>query len=223
MRKTCLGAALSALIIAPTAAMAQDGSGVYAGIAGGANFLTDSDFDVLGTVDVDNEYDLGFAVSGAVGYDFGKVWELGGFRTELELSYRENSIDTHNVAALGGDQPGSKGDASSLALMVNALHDFDTGSPVTPYLGGGIGYAWNDLDNYGIDAVPDVLNDDDSGFAWQLIAGVGYDLSPQATISVDYRYFSTSADVTSSAATGGTSSDVDLDSHTVMFGLRYRF
>ncbi len=223
MRNILIATAFGALVAIPAAAMAQDDSGVYVGIAGGVNMLSDSDFDVLGTVDVDNEYETGFAVSGAVGYDFGNVWQLGGVRTELELSYRENDIDDHDVAALGGDQPGSTGEASTIALMVNALHDFDTGSAITPYIGGGVGYAWNDLSDYGIAAIPNVLDEKDSGFAWQLIAGIGYELSPQATVGIDYRYFSTSADVTSSAAAGSTGSDVDLDSHTVMAGFRYRF
>ncbi len=107
--------------------------------------------------------------------------------------------------------------------MVNALHDFETGGPITPYIGGGLGIAWVDLDDYGIAAVPNVLDDDDSAFAWQVIAGVGYEVTPRATISLDYRYFSTEADVTTSAATGSVSNDVDLDNHTLMIGLRYRF
>lgn len=225
MRGFPIAAALVAGLL-PAAAQAQTGQddGFYLGLSGGANFLTDTDFGIQGgAATVDNEYDTGFALSGSAGYDTGRVWQYGGVRTEISVSYRENAIDQHSVAALGGAQPGSTGEASSTAVMLNGYHDFATGTPIVPYLGAGVGYAWNDLSDYGVQAVPNVLDDDDSGFAWQLIGGVGYDVTSRATISLDYRYFSTSADVTSSPATGSTDSEVDLDSHTVMLGLRYRF
>lgn len=220
MRAITWMAALSLLAV-PSGAAAQsgDGAGFYLGASGGLNFLSDSEIDTgLGTVD--NEYDGGFVLSGQAGYDSGRIWQYGSLRGELELSYRENEIDQH---VLGGNGlPGSTGTASTTALMANLFHDFETGTPLTPYVGGGIGYAWNELDNYGVTGL-DVLDDDDSGFAWQLGAGLGFAVSEQATVSLDYRYFSTSADVETTAAAGSVGSDVDLDSHTVMLGLRYRF
>ena len=203
---------------------AADGhTGPYASISGGINFLDDSDFDVLGTVDVDNEYDTGFVVAGAIGNNYGEIWSLGSVRTELELSYRENDIDVHDVTALGGELPGSTGEASTTALMVNVFNDFHNDTAFTPYLGAGIGYAWSDLDDYGVAAIPSVLDDDDSGFAWQLIAGVSYAVNDAVSLTADYRYFNADADVTSTPGTGSTSSDVDLDSHVIQFGLRYSF
>ena len=217
-------ALLAAPSAAPSAAAAQSGSGAgfYLGANIGANFLGDSEFDTAAAGRVDNDYDTGFALSGQVGYDTGQLWPYGGLRGELELSYRENEIDQHSIAALGGQQPGSTGTASTTAVMANLFHDFQTGTPLTPYVGGGIGYAWSSLDDYGVRAAPNALDDDDSAFAWQLGAGLGYAVTEQATVSLDYRYFSTRADATSNVG-GSVNSDVDLDSHTVMLGLRYRF
>jgi outer membrane autotransporter protein len=224
MKRITLAVALAVLAVPGTAAaQGQDDGGLYLGLGAGANFLDDTDFGIAGPATVDNEYDTGFALSGQLGYDTGRVWQYGSLRGELELSYRENEIDQHSVTALGGAQPGSTGEASTTALMANVFHDFETGSPIVPYVGGGLGYAWSDLEGYGIQAVPNVLDDDDSGFAWQLGAGVGYELTSSATISLDYRYFSTSADVETSAATGSVGDEVDLDSHTVMVGVRYGF
>jgi outer membrane autotransporter protein len=210
-----------ALLAVPSAAAAQsdDGAGFYLGVSGGLNFLSDTEIDTaLGAVD--NEYDGGFVLSGQAGYDSGRIWQYGSLRGELELSYRENEIDQH---VLGGTSlPGSTGTASATALMANLFHDFETGTPLTPYVGGGIGYAWNELDNFGVTGL-DVLDDDDSGFAWQLGAGLGFAVTEQATVSLDYRYFSTSADLKTTAAAGSVGNQVDLDSHTVMLGLRYRF
>jgi opacity protein-like surface antigen len=63
----------------------------------------------------------------------------------------------------------------------------------------------------------------DSGTIWQLGAGVGYALAGNAAISLDDRYFRTSAAVTTSAATGARNSDVDLGSRSILVGLRDRF
>ena len=219
MRAITWMAALALLAVPSAAAQSGDGAGFYLGASGGLNFLSDSEIDTgLGTVD--NEYDGGFVLSGQAGYDSGRIWQYGSLRGELELSYRENEIDQHVLG--GNDLPGSTGTASTTALMANLFHDFETGTPLTPYVGGGIGYAWSELDNYGVTGL-DVLDDDDSGFAWQLGAGLGFAVSEQATVSLDYRYFSTSADVDTTAAAGSVGSDVNLDSHTVMLGLRYRF
>lgn len=200
-------------------------SGLYLGLGGGLNFLDDSEFDITApaAVTVENDYDSGTVFLGSVGYDFGPVLPLGKLRGEVELSSRDNDIDDHSVDELGGDLDGSTGEASTTALMANLLVDIDTGTALTPYLGAGVGYAWSDLEDFGVDLVPDVLDDDDSAFAWQLIAGAGYGLTERLTLGLDYRFFSTTADIASSAATGSARDEVDLDSDTVTLGLRYRF
>ena len=223
MRRFITSALVAAALAGPSLANADGDAGLYARLFGGINFLNDTDFNVLGAVNVDNEYDEGFVVGGALGYDYGKIWSFGGVRTEVELSYRENDIDVHSVSALGGDQPSSTGDVSSTALMANAYNDFHNQTAFTPYLGGGIGYAWSDMSDFGIAAIPNVLDDDDSGFAWQLGAGVNYAINKMLSLSVDYRYLNTDIDVTSSAAAGSTGSEVDSDNHTVSFGIRYRY
>lgn len=212
---------LSLAGLAAGSAGAQEG--LYLSLGAGINELDDSNFDIAGPVRVDNEYDSGTIFLGALGYHFGPVLPVGGLRGEVELSFRDNDIDVHSVQALGGDQPGSTGEASTQALMGNLLLDFDTGTAFTPYVGGGIGYAWSDLEDYGIEAVPEVLDDDDSAFAWQLIGGIGFALNQQATVTLDYRYFTTTADVTTTADTGSVSNEVDLDSDTLTLGLRFRF
>lgn len=204
-------------------ASAQSTRGPYIGFAGGVNLLNDSDFDILAGVNVDNEYDPGYAIAGFLGYDFGPVWSLGGVRVEGEISYRLNDIDVHSVGALGGDQPGSDGDASALAFMANVYHDFSTETRFQPYFGGGLGVAIIDFSDYGIAAVPDVLDDEDTTFAWQLIGGVAYEISNRLSVGLEYRYFSAEPRLTSSTATSSVSNDVDYDNHSVMLRLNHRF
>lgn len=222
--KLILGMAVSAAaaVLIPAGASAQQ-EGFYASLGGGLNFLDDSDFDIAGGVGVDNQYDTGFIISGAVGYATAPVWDYGSLRLEGEVSYRQNDIDVHSVAALGGDQPGSTGEASALAFMANVYHDFLPGSDFRPYVGGGIGLASIEFSDYGIAAVPDVLDDDDTAFAYQLIAGASYSFTPQLAATIDYRFFAADPELETSAATGSVSNDVDYQSQTIMVGLRYTF
>ena len=216
-----LGMACAVALFAATAS-AQSSKGFYLGLGGGLNLLNDSDFNVLSGVNVDNEYDPGYVLSGAGGYDFGSVWSYGGVRVEGEVSYRKNDVDVHSVAALGGDQAGSTGDASALGVMANVYHDFLPGNRLRPYIGGGIGFALVDFSDYGIAAIPNVLDDDDTAFAWQAMAGVSYDITKQVSLGAEYRFFSAEADITTSTATSSVKNDVNYDSHSIMLKLNYR-
>ena len=221
--KPVLLALLFCLAMAPVKAGAQSSSGIYVGIGGGLSLLDDTNFNILGTVNVENEYDPGVMFGGFVGYDFGQVWTYGGVRVEGQLSYHDNDIDVHSVAALGGNQPGSTGDASAIAFMANLYHDFLPKSRFRPYIGFGLGLAVIDFSDFGIAAIPSVMDDDDTAFAWQAMAGASYDITKNITFGLEYRYFSADAELTSTAGTGSVTSDIDYDSHIVMGRLRYRF
>jgi len=221
MRKIALSAVMAVAVATPVAAQAQDKSGIYLGIAGGVNLLDETNIDILnGAATVENDYEAGYAVSGTVGYDYGRLWKYGGLRSELEFAYRENDIDVHQLG--GANLPGSRGDAVTYSLMLNGFHDFQTGTLFRPYVGAGLGYAWSEVNDFGVTGL-NVANDDDSDFAWQFIVGIGYDITDNATLAVDYRYFDTAADIRTTPATGSTSNDVDLESHTISLGLRYKF
>jgi opacity protein-like surface antigen len=205
----------------PGAAMAEDDSGIYVDLSGGLNILESTGIDVAGgAATVDNDYDVGYAAYSTFGYDYGRVWKYGGLRSEIEFSYRENDIDTLSIG--GVSNPGSRGDVMTYGVMVNGLHDFQTGTAFRPYVGGGIGYAWSKADGIGVPSLT-VVDDEGSDFAWQLVMGVGYELTDNATIGVDYRYFDTSANVTTTPAAGQTGNEVDLQSHSFSIGIRYRF
>jgi hypothetical protein len=64
--------------------------------------------------------------------------------------------------------------------MVNALADFGAVDGLGFYAGAGLGRAWGKA-----------LNDSDSAWAWQLIAGVRTALSPNIDAGLKYRYFRT--------------------------------
>ncbi len=82
----------------------------------------------------------------------------------------------------------------SWSYMANMLYDFESCScyiqNVVPYVGFGLGYSQlhlkeknhhNDLHKIGKDSKQ-------SGFAYQAIAGIGYNLTDSTTLAVEYRY-----------------------------------
>ena len=70
--------------------------GWYFSAFGGANWLDNTSFDI-GAGTVANDYDTGFVVGGAIGYDMGPAMGPFGLRLEAELSYRDNDVNSHSV------------------------------------------------------------------------------------------------------------------------------
>jgi len=117
--------------------------------------------------------------------------------------------------------------------MANVWYDFDMGdSPIKPFVGGGIGFAHATLD-YNLTANTGISNsayglfgtggyayagngeESDWGFAYQLGAGIGYDLGNGLMLSAQYRYFNTSG----MDLSPGGQIDVDLESHNFLVGI----
>ena len=102
--------------------------------------------------------------------------------------------------------------------MANLWYDFDLGNNFFTTIGGGLGAANLNLEYNA--AMPTYfggtalysLDDSGWGFAYQLGAGLGYDLGGGMTLSAQYRYFATTdIDV------GQT--DLAVQSHNVIVGL----
>jgi len=117
-----------------------------------------------------------------------------------------------------------KSDVDSHTLFVNAYYDIETGTAFTPYVGGGIGAAWNHTDAKGTaiaTGASENFNKTTANFAWNLAAGCSYDLTDNWKLSAGYRYLDLGKvewgnDVLS------LKSD-DITAHEVTVGLRYQF
>ncbi|GGJ42989.1 membrane protein [Neoroseomonas lacus] len=242
---------LAATILSmPVIAQAQPVSGLYVAGGAGLNWLTDSDGGNLQSfIDSTNinptnlgltpsgsfnvSYSLGFAGVLSVGWGFGN-----GFRVELEGNYRQNEVDQVTVTGFGGN---SSGTARTYGIMANAFYDFGAvfDWPVYPYLGLGIGYAWQNYDNVTIRALatagntlPTARIDGTGGeFAYQAIVGLGFPIRsvPGLAITAEYRFFGTLSqdfDATATNANGvvqRSSVEVDNFNHSILLGVRYAF
>jgi opacity protein-like surface antigen len=165
--------ALTPLLASP--AIAAPGDGLYLEGNVGYSFPeqldVDGEADGLGLgLDGDIELDDAYVLGGAVGYGL----DLGAGRVRLEanVSWRESDLDGIEI---GGFDLDGDGEASALVGLVNAYYDLDLGLPLRPYVGGGIGAARVSIDSDGGGLLD--LDDEGTAFAWNLAAGLSYDLT----------------------------------------------
>jgi len=139
------------------------------------------------------EFDPGVSIGGTGGYDFGLV------RVEGEISYKYSEIKAITDKNNGAQLRNVDGNIGALAVMFNAFFDFHNSSRITPYIGGGIGFAGIHLsDTYvtNTSATPITRSlryneDSDSVFAYQVGAGVEVVVSRRLSLDIGYRYFGT--------------------------------
>jgi opacity protein-like surface antigen len=183
---------------------------IYVGAFGGVNLLEDADLGV-GGYDFKFEDEAGWAVGGALGYAFDF-----GLRTEAEAAYRRNEHDEGKVAGVEFDLDG---ETTALSFMANLWYDVPRSFPVRPFIGGGGGMAKIGLEDNEGEGL-DIADDSDWVFAYQLGAGLGYEISPGLSVSAEYRFFRTEDPEIEAFA---LDADYEYRSHSVLIGVRYGF
>lgn len=186
----------------------------------------------------ETDFDTGFAIAGALGKRY------GAFRGEIEVAYQTNDIGSHagvtaagialdaedagvlitgspNIGVSVGDLVADgQGDVSNIFVMANVFYDFDTGGPLKPYIGAGIGVGFVDVD-YSPSAVA-IIQDDATAFAYQGVAGLAYEVSSSIDLTLAYRYRATT-DVSVEASLFPADFDIENSASVVEAGLRFNF
>ena len=226
MRKIAIVLALASTALA-SPALARDKSW-YVGIEGGGMIVEDIDYDVVGTnrtgvASVDHDY--GYDVDAVMGYDF------GGFRLETEVGYRRATVDGFSSTTLtntgigagtvaAGNYDYAGGSTSALSFMLNGLLDFGADDGIQGFVGGGVGVARVKA-NYALNNRADFLNDSDTVFAWQALAGIRAPLTDHIDATLKYRFFNADnvklVDVTNRTFEGR------FRSHSILGGVTYNF
>ena len=226
MRKLAIALALASTALAGPA-LARDNA-FYIGVEGGPMIVEDITFDIgtlraAGTVD----HNYGYDVDGIVGYDF------GAFRLEAEVGYKEARLDAYRTTTTtfrGGGTTGvapagtfndAVGRTSALSFMVNGLLDFGDDEGLNGFIGGGAGVARVKASNYSINPAGRFLNDSDTGFAYQGIAGVRAPLSDDIDVSLKYRFFN--VDDVNLVGASGQSFKTRFRSHSILGGVTFNF
>jgi opacity protein-like surface antigen len=120
---------------------------------------------------------------------------------------------------------------TSYTLMANIYKDLGTIGGWTPYVGAGIGLAFNEMDEVYFTENAALQNrikgDDETSFAWALMAGVGYQISDRAILDFGYRYIDlgrvSSGRIDSAGFVNPRVTIDDLAAHEFKVGLRYHF
>jgi OmpA-OmpF porin, OOP family len=206
--------ATSAVTLIATTTMAAE-EGAYVGLGAGLHLPRDSNL-LIGTNARVMEFDNGPIVVGSAGYKWAQ-----GFRTELELGYREGDVGnvvspTAAIAWTGAQKTWS--------TMANVLFDLSAG-PVTPYIGAGAGLSWIGWKDGFKGPTTPTFDGTDKKFTWQGIAGVGYDATDNLDLFLEYRYIGANNASFPANTTPATlvTSDHDDRSHNVLIGFRYSF
>jgi opacity protein-like surface antigen len=206
-----------------SAAPSDDPKHPYLNVQVGRTLLQDASvrFQNPGFFNDEIEFDSGYNVSAAFGYDYGRL------RLEVELAHRRNEVN--NINNLGRSFR-ADGDISATSLMLNGYRDFATGSRVVPYLGGGIGVAnvsANKVKLFDVTGEVAYIDDDDTVFAYHLATGVAFTLSPTLTLDLGYRFFGTSNpqfdDDLALIGIQTNGLETEYHSHNISVGLRIKF
>ena len=236
MRKLAIVLALASTALA-TPALARDNSW-YVGVEGGPMIVEDINFDIrsatgattarrAGSVD----HDYGWDVDGVIGYDF------GGFRVEAEGGYRQATVDGYRADGNGtpvftstgapvtggagaGNYNGAGGKTSALSFMLNGLLDFGDDDGIQGFLGGGVGVARVKA-RYGLNRFGNFLNDSDTVFAYQGLAGVRAPITDRIDATLKYRFFT--APNVKLIDEGNRRLEGRFRSHSLMGGFTYNF
>ncbi len=189
----------------------------------------------------------GSAVSG-VSMENGWIGEGGfgcgsgswGMRGELMLGYHgERKIDGEPIYYAG--PPAGPAlpplvdplhtTVKTYTAMVNVYKDLGKFGNVTPYVGAGVGVAYNQMSEVYFTGNPALTNriagDNDISLAWSLMAGIGYQISDRAILDVGYRYMDLGKISSQRHDNAGNINPRvtvdDMAGHEFKVGLRYHF
>ena len=142
----------------------------YVAVKGGYSILSKKD---------NIKYKNGFvgAAEFGVSYD---AWRLG-----LEVAYRQNKI---NEGKTTNDIKEVYNKINALSAMVNVYYDYALTDECSLYLGLGLGAAKVNF----VEKEDAKLESGKTVFAWQVMAGVAYDINENWTVEAGYRLFNTS-------------------------------
>lgn len=172
-------------------------------------------------VDDYSQFTLGGGL--AIGLD---LWpqQMIPLRMEIEFALRGNSEKKWSETGVNLDHV--KGAWNNSTLFANLFWDFHNDSNFTPYIGGGLGMAFNytgyDLttkngEHYSMD-------DRQTNFAWNVGAGVSYNFNEMFAFDASYRFVGLGYNEVS-GTWGGKTYEIDNEPYNneFMVGLRFTF
>ncbi len=194
----------------------------YLSVFGGWNHVLDynGENEIVGA-QLNGTFADGYALGAALGRQARCNRNL---RSELEFTYRHNGGDEWTANLVGAapvTQPWD-GDVNVYSGMLNVGWDLGgrTLGRITPYVSGGLGFAFVNAE---LQTATTQYSVDESTFAYQAAGGLLFPMGPRADCFCEYRFFGTDdvslQDVTN--ANVGYVGDFEYRSHNILFGIRF--
>jgi opacity protein-like surface antigen len=185
------------------------------------------------------EFDGGWSASAEAGLRY-----ASGLRSGIELAYSKADVDRHsdvrlatialdNVdaavvtgsatqlgATVGQVVADGRGELTNFAVFANGYYDFNRAGAFQPYVGAGIGFSQVEVD-YSPSGVQ-IIDGDDTAFAWQLKAGATWRFGEKWEAYGEYAYRQTD-DVTFDNQLFPGTLDIENKASILQVGMRYRF
>ena len=240
------------VLAAPVAAFAQPVDGLYIGAGAGGNILQTEAVHSGPAFGFgrgsDYRFDAGPVVIGSIGYGVSSI--LPGLRFELQGAYYDNKITRLKTGGALVGQTSSGGDEYKEGVFANVLYDiplnsFGLSAPVFPYVGAGVGYVHDQINNGHIatiganGAVNQFLRTtgQNDNLGVQGIVGVSfpvYDFIPGLAFTAEYRFMGEiggraykdqyyNAAGRGRGVEGSQSFGTDDFNHSFLLGIRYAF
>lgn len=116
---------------------------------------------------------------------------------------------------------------TSHTLMANFYLDLGNFRRIKPYIGAGVGIAYNVMDEVGPNCCGVYLDGgEDLSLAWSVMAGFGYQLTPRTMLDIGYRYLDvgsvSSGRVDSTNNPNTAHNFTEMGSHQIKAGFRYQ-
>ncbi len=203
-----LALGLSAFLfsVSPSLAPAEEQRPFYVGILGG--YVMPQDLNVSSGADVNLKDSWAIGIKAGYNIPQTEKWLVA----EAEYQYLANQ---------DLDVSGASGHFSANNLMFNLIWRYPLGT-FHPFVGGGIGCSWGAFNASGTYAgLTGSVDKTQSAFAWQLMAGVSFEISRKLSADLAYRYFSSTYKV--DLGGGGGNVDVTAASSMILVGVNYHF
>ena len=218
---------------------ADDTLGVYVAATGGVAIPNDApttfadNVPGVGSTKQDIGLNAGWLAGARVGWQtpFTKRW----LAMEVEYNHIENKFDTSKIYTINSTSLTADGKAKLDLVMLNLLARYPEGR-FHPYIGGGGGYAnvqLNDITSSftGSNGALQTASGSKGVFAYQILAGIDFDITKNFFVGVGYKYIAASkaqfdTTITTPLASGLShpgSIETEYKSHNIVLTLGYLF
>lgn len=211
MLRLALAAVILALVSPHHAHAQAERPGAYVETRVGLFKIEDNDATIFGA-DADLRVDPGWAVEVAAGY-----YITDYFRSELAMAWRQADID--DLELLGTALDLDETDIGLFTTMLNGYFELPFVLGVRPFIGGGVGFAYFDV-NLATKAPIVAVDSGNFTFAFQGLVGLAFHITPNIALTGTYSYLGTHE--TEEDGLDGLVIK-DFRAHTLMAGLRFYF